>query len=573
MKKIFLIISIVVLSQTTILQNIWSKNPPNVIIIHTDEHNFRTLGCYRNIMSPDQAFIWGTENIVETPNIDRIATEGIICTSFYANSPVCTPSRAALISGQYPQNTPSSQNDIKMYDKVESFASPLVDAGYSTGYAGKWHLDGHGKPQWAPERNFGFTDNKYMFNRGHWKKLDEDENGPYVAGTNNNGKINYDVDGADETTFTTDFLITRTINFIESNKDKPFLYMVSIPDPHGPNTVRVPYDTMYDHLNFSKPSTHNKECNNLPSWAKTKSSTISNGGLSNYFGMVKCIDDNVGRIFTSLEQNNLLDNTIIIFMSDHGDMLGEHKRDEKGVPFEASAKVPFIIRYPSSLKEGAIVNEAISNVDFKPTLMALLGITSPIITEGKDVSSLFIKNATPNVSNIAFIRGTGNTKKSTEHWVGAVTDRYKIVYSIDSEPWLFDLELDPNEITNYYNTASYEDIKKELATKLKEYGDTYGEPWLEDDKIKSEVEETILSTNINNKFDDNLLAYNIDDKIIIETKSTLPKDVNIFSINGYCAFKTTTSTSRIMTDSLNKGIYIVDVNYQGLRKRKKVAVM
>ncbi len=463
-----------------------AQKRPNLLIIHTDEQNFRTLGCYRELMDDKQAYMWGKDAVVETPNIDFLSSKGVLCTSFYANTPVCTPSRAALISGLYPHNSPAAQNDIPLADEVESFATPMVDAGYVAGYAGKWHLDGDDKPGWEPERKFGFVNNKYMFNRGHWKKLDENKNGPFVAAKNKKGRPNYSLGGADERTFTTDFLTDKAIGFISENKEQSFCYMISYPDPHGPNKVRAPYDAMYSHLKFKKPSTSKTPVDNRPTWGKPQSKIIGKKGLATYYGMVKCIDDNIGRLIKHLRQEKLMDNTIIVFLSDHGDLLGEHGRDNKGVPYEASAKVPFIIYYPNALKEGVIVNEALSNVDFKPTILSLLGLKSKVPAQGKDVSSVFLKNSKKaDVDGIAFLRGTGS--KASEKWVAAVTDRYKLVYSVNSEPWLIDLELDPDELTNYYKEPKYKEIISDMASKLKSYGETYTDPWLRYKKIAKEI--------------------------------------------------------------------------------------
>ena len=144
------------------------KAKPNLLIIQTDEHNFRTLGCYRKTLPNKQAFIWGKDAVVTTPHIDWLAENGALCTKFYATTPVCSPSRAAFVSGRYPQNTPVTTNNIALDDDIITFAEVLKRQGYATGYAGKWHIDGDGKPQWAPKRQFGFADNRYMFNRGHW---------------------------------------------------------------------------------------------------------------------------------------------------------------------------------------------------------------------------------------------------------------------------------------------------------------------------------------------------------------------------------------------------------------------
>jgi len=119
--------------------------PPNLLVIHTDEHNFRTLGCYRELLSEEQALMWG-DAVVTTPHVDWLAEHGALCTSFYATTPVCSPSRGAFVSGWYPRNTPVVTNNIPMDDRVVTFAEVLRRAGYATGYAGKWHLDGTGKP-------------------------------------------------------------------------------------------------------------------------------------------------------------------------------------------------------------------------------------------------------------------------------------------------------------------------------------------------------------------------------------------------------------------------------------------
>jgi len=208
------------------------EGPFNLLVVMTDEHNFRTLGCYRDTLSPQQALMWGPA-VVETPNIDWLAEQGAICTSFYATTPVCSPSRAALFSGRYPQNTPVVTNNIPLDDGIITYAELLRRQGYSTGYAGKWHLDGSGKPQWAPRRKFGFEDNRFMFNRGHWKKFEITDKGPRVAARNATGAPTYAVDGADEKSFSTDFLTDRTIDFIREHRDEPFCYLVSLPDPHG----------------------------------------------------------------------------------------------------------------------------------------------------------------------------------------------------------------------------------------------------------------------------------------------------------------------------------------------------
>ncbi|MCA9141000.1 MAG: sulfatase [Planctomycetales bacterium] len=465
-----------------------AASPPNLLIIQTDEHNFRTLGCYRETLTKDQALIWGEDAVVETPAIDSIAARGAICTSFYATSPVCTPSRASFFSGRYPQNTGSFQNDRPLNNDVVTFAEVLRRDGYATGYAGKWHLDGPGKPQWAPERKFGFSDNRFMFNRGHWKKFELTDQGPRVGATSKNGQPNYDLAGADEKTFSTDWLADRAIDFIREHADEPFCYHLSLPDPHGPNTVRSPYDDMYMNRVIRAPMTFSMSKDN-PKWAsasgKNSVGKFSAESMARYFGMVSCIDDNIGQILATLDELKLIDNTIIVMTSDHGDLCYEHGRLNKGNAYEGSAKIPMIIAAPGLIPAGTRVDQALGTVDFAPTILSLMGKSIPKEVEGRDATELFKSNKTSKWDDITFLRAATNSRA----WVAAVTDRYKLVVSVSDVPWLFDLESDPDELKNHCETPKNAAVVARLSKALLKYGVDSNDPQLSDgplvDQLKS----------------------------------------------------------------------------------------
>ncbi|MCL4205778.1 MAG: sulfatase [Pirellulaceae bacterium] len=460
---------------------------PNLLIIHTDEHNFRTLGCYRATLPPEQALMWG-EAVVETPHIDSIAQRGALCTSFYATTPVCSPSRSSFVSGRYPHNTPVYTNDIAMSDQIVTFAEILRRVGYSTGYLGKWHLDGTGKPQWAPERKFGFEDNRYMFNRGHWKQLEDTAAGPRVKATNAAGEPTYDVAGADEQSFATDFLADRTVEFIRAHRDRPFCLMLSLPDPHGPDTVRPPYDTMFQHQTYRQPRSALKTDDGLPTWGQKQQGGFNQAA---YYGMVKCIDDNVGKILDALHQTGLSEQTIVVFTSDHGDLRGEHHRQNKGVPYEGSAKVPFVIAYPGKIQPGTIVHEALGCVDFHPTILGLMQVAATGEVEGRDASSLLTAGRAPaDWKDIAILRGTG-----LEHgWLAAVTKRYKLVVSTSDEPWLFDLENDPDELVNRFRDSAYRRTVRELGQELAAYGQRFSDPRAANAMIQADLAWAVSGT-------------------------------------------------------------------------------
>lgn len=459
--------------------------PPNLLILMTDEHNFRTLGCYRDLLEPEQALMWG-DAVVETPHIDRIAEQGAVCTSFYATSPVCSPSRGAFVTGLYPQKSGVVGNNVPLRDDAVTFATILGKHGYATGYAGKWHLDGGAKPGFAPERRFGFEDNRFLFNRGHWKKLLLDENGPRVGARNKKGRPGYGVDGADETTFTTDFLTDRALEFIREHRDQPFCYMVSWPDPHGPDTVRAPYDEMYAEQRYEKPRTYDVDADAVPSWARPQKGGY---GQAKYYGMVKCIDDNVGRVLSALEQHGILDDTIIVFTSDHGDLRGEHHRHNKGVPFEASARIPFLVRAPGRVPSGTVVDQALGTVDFLPTILSLMKVQFDAPVDGRDASPLLAGRPTdPPWKDITFLRAAGSKPRG---WLAAITDRYKLVASPDDPLWLFDLEQDPDELENHALREERRGVVRELARELKEYVETHGDPYGQVDKVRDDLARAI----------------------------------------------------------------------------------
>lgn len=449
----------------------FAASKPNLLVIHTDEHNFRTLGCYRALMSEDQAFVWGKGIKVDTPHIDSLARDGALCTSYYAASPVCTPSRASMVSGLYPIATGSPSNDMPMHDGLVTFAEMLGKDGYATAYVGKWHLDGDAKPGFEPARKFGFQDNRHMFNRGHWKVMEQVGEHSRVGVKDKKGEPSYSVAGANEKTFTTDFLTDRVIEIMERDKGGPFCVMLSLPDPHGPNSVRPPYDTMYDHMHFENPRTMEVPIESMPKWAVSNKEVVTElkqDQMQKYFGMVHCIDDNVGRLLKYLDDNDLAKNTIVVFTSDHGDLMGEHRRHNKGVPYETSAKIPFLIRYPGKIQPGKIIHKAYTNVDFAPTILGLMGAKQIPDSVGLNDAKTFLGNKkVVNNDRIVYLTNSGST------WVAGIDQRHKLVLSVKDRPWLFDLLRDPDELINFYDNPEYgpiaEKIQKELIRQMKLY--------------------------------------------------------------------------------------------------------
>lgn len=339
---------------------------PNVLLILTDQQSFWTLGAYGG-------------QLPGTPNIDSIGRQGAIFRNFFVTSAVCTPSRGCYMTGRYPHAHGAVHNDLPLHSDEFTLGNMFQQAGYETGYAGKWHLDGKNSPSWPDwipdERSFGFQDHKWMFNQGHWKRIVERS-----AGWPNNisdatfseafdgSKVedkssrteylspqpdgrpdeSYSVTAPGE--FFTDWLTDKAIEFIRRPRTLPFFYVLSYPDPHQPYTVREPYASMFPRDAMKLPTTFRQK--ELPVWAeKMRQEDLKREGVSDpddprrealfrerksqYLGEVKCIDDQVGRVLQTLRETNQLDNTLVIFASDHGDYMGEH-----GIYFKNSSMSP-----------------------------------------------------------------------------------------------------------------------------------------------------------------------------------------------------------------------------------------
>ncbi len=452
------------------------SDQPNVLIIKTDEHSFRTLGCYRKLMTNDQAFVWGEGVEVKTPNLDRIANEGAICTSYYSACPVCTPARASFVTGLYPVHTGAPQNDMPMLNSVETFATVLQKEGYATSYVGKWHLDGQAKPGFAPARKFGFADNRYMINRGHWKAIEHDENGkPFIPNlSDDNDRQMVNVATTTDENYTTDFLTNRALEIIERDKNQPFCLFLSIPDPHDPNSVRAPYNKMFADVKFKDPKTMSEALLDKPYWALGRQEKeLSQKHMQDYFGMVRCIDDNIGRVLDYLDENGLAENTIVVFTADHGDLLYEHNRRNKGVPYEASVKIPFIIRWPAKIPAGKIIEKAYNGSDFAPTLLSMMGASKLKKFHGRDDAKSFVSNEKVVKSDeLTYVSGPSGA------WAGAFNSRYKFILTARDIPWLFDLEVDPDETKNFATDPKYAKIANEMQSWLKVQINKFEDPVL-----------------------------------------------------------------------------------------------
>jgi len=435
---------------------------PNLLIIHTDQLSCWAISAYARRLTdvPNYGRI-----LVETPHIDSLAADGATLRNFFTNSAVCTPSRGCLLTGRYPHAHGAYRNNIEMNRDEVTIAHILQSNGYETGYAGKWHLDGPPKPGWVkPERSMGFTDCRFMFNRGHWKKIvEQPEGNPEVSP--------YKVIG-DEKTYTTDWLTDKTIEFIKTDRAKPFFFMVSLPDPHTPFTVREPYMSMYKPEAMVVPNTFVR----TPASRRRRTSTEEQlrKNKAHYCGLVKCIDDNVGRMLAALREKHILDDTIIVFTTDHGEYMGEHGLYGKNQWYRTAYQIPCLLRWPKKIPPGTVVQHFVTNVDVQQTLLGLIGITPCGREQGRDASALLQGKNVPWIDE-AMIH------HSTLQSAGIFTPTYELVLKADGNHMLFDRARDPEQTKNLYNQADCKDVVTQLTKRIIRHNVSVGAPavsWL-----------------------------------------------------------------------------------------------
>ena len=237
------------------------------------------------------------------------------------------------MTGKYPFFTGAYMNHQAMDKDAITWGEILRDFGYETGYVGKWHLNGEEKPGFMSRDSFGFSETKYMYNRGHWKLFDENKNGEVLVYDWNDVDKKRFQDVNLEKHYTTDVLFREGTKFIRKTINKelsPFALMMSIPDPHGPNVVRPPYDTMFNDMTFKLPRTAVAAYNKnpaLPGWAAIHTDLdkadelieeVENDEkwqtmMRNYFGMVKLLDDKVGELMEFLKTSGLYNDTVVVF--------------------------------------------------------------------------------------------------------------------------------------------------------------------------------------------------------------------------------------------------------------------
>ncbi|MCQ6560040.1 sulfatase family protein [Paenibacillus mendelii] len=404
---------------------------PNVIVVFSDQHRADATG-YRG--NPD----------VRTPYMDRLAAESVDCTTAVAGIPVCCPSRACLITGQYPLTHGVFVNDVNLGNDAVSIGEAFKQGGYRTAYVGKWHLDGHGRSQFIPrERRQGFD---------YWRVLEctHDYNHSFYYGDQDK-KLKWD--GYDAAAQTQD-----VINYIRASQEseQPFLLMLSWGPPHNPyDTAPQAFRDMYD------PAALTLRPNVPDEW-----SGMARTDLSGYYAHISALDHLLGQLLDVLEEEAIDNDTVFVYTSDHGDMLGSHGEVRKQKPWDESIRVPLLIRYPAMLgKAGKKIAAPINTPDLMPTLLGLCGLEIPGTVEGSNYSAVLQGvGPEPEAALLTCVHPFGEWHRGAggREYRGIRTTRYTYICDLNG-PWLlFDNETDPYQMNNLCSTES----NRELQTSL-----------------------------------------------------------------------------------------------------------
>jgi arylsulfatase A-like enzyme len=422
---------------------------PNVLIILTDQWRAQATG-------------YAGDPNVKTPHLDKLASNSVNFKNAVSGMPVCSPFRASLLTGQRPLTHGVFMNDVQLDTSAVTMGKVFVKAGYDTGYIGKWHLDGHGRLQFIPpgERRQGFQ---------YWKGNECTHNYNKSVYYDNNDSIQKQWKGYDAFAQT-----DEAIHFIKDRKksDKPFMLVLSYGTPHAPyHTAPEVYKKKY---NTDKILLRD----NVPDAMKIRVKK----DLAGYYAHITALDDMIAKLISNLKKTGQWKNTIVVFTSDHGDLLGSHKAYKKQQPYDESIRVPMLYHLPKQLGIKSGERTAVMNSeDIMPTILGLCNIAIPETVEGLNYRPyLEGKEIIGKAAIITCVQPFGQWNRKAHggrEYRGIRTADHTYTCDLNG-PWLlFDNKKDPYQLNNLIDIPTYAKLQNRLdellMQKLKATGDAF----------------------------------------------------------------------------------------------------
>jgi len=422
---------------------------PNLLFVFTDQQSFDMLGSYGN-------------GQIQTPHLDQFAKEGVRFEYCVSSTPVCTPFRGMLLSGQHPLKNGSVSNDVCMLPgKGKYFGEVMRDHGYRTGYIGKWHLHGGDRNRGIPAGPYRYGFDDVFLSNNCQLNYDPDVAFYYDPETGEKVKFNkWEVYGQTD----------QAEQFIrESPKDKPWALMVSWHPPHDHKGLK--YTTLPELEKLYDPA----KIKLRPSQMDTPELRKD---MQGYMAMCTGCDIAFGRLMATLKEQGMDDNTIVVFTSDHGDLLGAHGRPwAKSFPEDESCRVPLIVRYPKKLKprDSELL---VGTLDLMPTLLGMMGLPIPDTCDGQDLTPHIVSGNDDAVASVPLFYFAPS-------WRGVFTKDF--TYSERAEgvkegdqTWntLYDRKKDPYQLKNEFGNEAYAAKQAELRALTYSYLERYDDTFL-----------------------------------------------------------------------------------------------
>ena len=444
-----------------------AAQPPNILYVMSDDHSANAIGAYHRWLSP----------YARTPNIDRLAAEGILLTNCLCTNSLCAPSRASIITGQYSHKhgVYTLREPIDTAGQ-ETLPVALHRAGYQMAVVGKWHLHG--------DNTQGFDYYAITYGQGAYfdPSLETKDGKRSCQG------------------HATDVYTDLCLEWLgRRDRNRPFVLMCHHKAAHGLWQYAPRHAGMYEDEVLPEPDTFWDDFDGRPG-AASKSATISpslvermisgkrgqgwpTGNLDvtglderqrkkaayqkyvkDYLRCVAGIDESVGRLYKYLNDEGILDDTLVVYTSDQGMYLGEHGFYDKRLMLDEALKMPFIARYPRAISSGTVSDAVVNNVDFAPTLLGVAGLKVPTVMQGRSFWPVLQgKTSVHRKSSFYAFYSSGVSK----HY-GVRTDRYKlVVYADGLSRELYDFQNDPIEVNNRYEDPDYADLVKEMERELR----------------------------------------------------------------------------------------------------------
>ncbi len=504
---LFFLMSVFLIYSCKKSEKVSESSRPNIVFIMSDDHAYQAISAYG-------------EGLNNTPNIDRIATEGAIFNRGFVTNSICAPSRAVMLTGKHSFVNGKVDNVSPFNWDQDNFAKSLQKAGYQTAMIGKIHLDG--LPQ-------GFDYSNVLPGQGKYYAPEFIENGVKKTYPGYVTKVTTDI----------------ALDWLENKRDKekPFLMLYHQKAPHRTWMPEEKYLTLMDDKTFDPPTNFFDDYEGRPAAAahemgiykdmdlvydlkmldkegeiKTKYREAFqrnydrmdaeqkaawdayydpiidefkanklegkelalwkyNRYMHDYLRTIQSVDDGVGEVLDYLKTNGLEENTIVVYTSDQGFYLGEHGWFDKRFMYEESFRTPILVKYPKEIKPGTVINELVQNLDFAPTFLDYAGVDISKEIQGESFRKLVNGEVSEWRDAIYYTYYEFPGEHHVKRHYGVRTDRYKLIhFYYDIDQWeLYDLEKDPSEMKNVYNDPAYASVKKDMHKQLEKMRTQYGD--------------------------------------------------------------------------------------------------